>query len=59
MMHGSAVSDGSSVFSLQSLAHTWATPVVQLTPQAGVVPVHVAWPLPEGGAGHALLHEPQ
>jgi hypothetical protein len=57
-MHGSAVSEGSSLFARQSPLQTW-NPVVQLTPHAGVVPVQVACPLPDGGATHALVHEPQ
>jgi hypothetical protein len=58
--HGSAVSDGSSAFDKQSVpdVHTWY-PVAQLTPHVGVAPVHVACPLPDGGAGHAFVHEPQ
>jgi hypothetical protein len=46
------------VFNRQSALHTWL-PVVQLTPHVGVAPSHVAWPLPDGGGEHALVHEPQ
>jgi hypothetical protein len=57
-MQGSAVSEGSSVFSRQSLPHTWAVPTVQVTPQVGGA-MHEACPFPDGGAGQALPHDPQ
>jgi hypothetical protein len=31
---------------------------VQLTPHVEGL-AQVAWPLPEGGAGHAFVHDPQ
>jgi hypothetical protein len=60
MMHGSLVSEGSSVFESHAivpmLGHAW-NPIEQLIPHVGVVPVHVA--IPFVGTAHTVLHPPQ
>jgi hypothetical protein len=58
MTHGSVATDGVSVLGRQSPLHAWE-PALQLTPHAGVAPLQVAMPCPDGGAAHLVVHEPQ
>jgi len=54
---GSVVVEGTSESAMQSAPQTWYPGEHEMRHTIG--DVHVAVPFPDGGGGHALLHEPQ